>query len=70
MKKIYVYDNYEGDKGIIVAESLDEAIVMFKEQYPDIEVAKTQEQYWEYGSYIYEIDTWSDENKLYVVCEW
>ena len=70
MKKIYSYDNYEGDKGIIVADSFDEAVAIFKENYPDREIAETQEQYWENGSYIYEIDCFSEENRLYVVCEW
>ena len=70
MKKIYAYDNYEGDKGIIVADSYDKAIALFKEQYPHREVAKTQEQYLECGSYIYELDCLSEENRLYIVCEW
>ena len=70
MKKIYAYDNYEGDKGIIVASSLDDAILIFNQEYPDRKVAETHEQYCEYGSYVYEIDLWSDKDKLYVVCEW
>ena len=70
MRKLYTYDNYEGDKGIIVADSWDEAVAIYKEQYPDREIAETDEQYWDYGCYIEEIDFWSNEKKLYVCCEW
>ena len=70
MRKLYTYDNYEGDKGIIIADSWDEAVALYKEQYPDREVAETQEQYWDYGCYIEEIDFWTDEKKLYAICEW
>lgn len=70
MKKIYMYDNFEGDKGIIIANSFDEAVTLFKEQYPDREIAETTEKYWEHGSYLEEIDFWSEESRLYIVCEW
>ena len=70
MRKLYTYDNYEGDKGIIVADSWDEAVALYKEQYPDREVSETIEQYWDYGCYIEEIDFWTDEKKLHIVCEW
>ena len=64
MRKLYTYDNYEGDKGIIVA------VTIYREMYIDREIAETQEQYWDYGCYIEEIDFWTNEKKLYVVCEW
>ena len=56
MKKIYAYDNYEGDKGIIIADSLNEAVAIYKNEYPDRQIATTSEQYWEHGCYIYEIN--------------
>ena len=70
MKKIYSYDNCEGDKGIIIADSLDGAIAMFKEQYPDRNVAVDVTHYWDNGSYIEEICVLCEENKLYVTCAW
>lgn len=70
MKKLYSFDNHEGDKGIIVANSWDEAVEILKEEYPDREIAETQDQYCDGGCFMEEIDFWSEENRLYVVCEW
>ena len=70
MKKIYSYDNCEGDKGAIIADSLEEAITLFKKEYPDREIASNTQQYWNNGCYISEIGILSEDNQLYVVCEW
>ena len=70
MKKIYTYDNYEGDKGIILADSFDEAIKIFKNQYPYRGIAENMEQYWNYGCFIEELDFVSSESKLYAIIEW
>ena len=70
MKRLYSYDNYEGDKGVIIADSFEEAVALYKEQYPDREVADTMKQYWDYGCYIEEIDFMPEESRLYVTCEW
>jgi hypothetical protein len=34
MKKIFSFEIYEGDKGIILADSREEAIEIFKKAYP------------------------------------
>ena len=70
MKKIYTYDNYEGDKGIIFANSFDEAMKIFKDYYPDRKIADNIEQYWNNGCYLEEMDFIPSESKLYVTCVW
>ena len=70
MKRLYSYDNYEGDKGIIIADSWEEAVALYKKSYPNREIAETNEQYWDYGCYIEEIDFALEESRLYVTCEW
>lgn len=70
MKKIYSYDNHEGDKGIIIADSFDDAVSLFKDEYPDRTIAESPEQYWDHGSYIEEIGPLGGKNGLYIVCEW
>ena len=32
--KLYKYANYEGDEGVIIANSLEEAIMLHKKEYP------------------------------------
>lgn len=70
MKKIYTYDNYEGDKGIIFADSFDEAVKIFKEYYPDRNIAEDIRQYWDYGCFMEEVDYVPKKSKLYVTVEW
>ena len=70
MKKIYAYDNCDGDKGIIIADSMEEAIALFKEHYPDRNIATNLEQYWSHGCYIEKVDDIPTESKLYTTCEW
>ena len=68
MKRLYSFDNYEGDKGIIIADSWDEAVMMFKENYPDREIAERHDEYLNHGCYLEEIDFVDDG--LYVTCDW
>ena len=70
MKKIYTYDNCEGDKGIIFADSFDEAIEIFKYHYPDRNIAEDIRQYWDNGCFMEEVDFVPSESKLYVTVEW
>ena len=70
MQTIYSYDNYEGDKGIIIADSFDEAIELFHKKYPDRQIADDCKQYWDHGCYIEEIDYVRGQSQLYVTCAW
>lgn len=70
MQKIYSYDNFEGDKGIIIADSIDEAIELFNKKYPDRQIADNCQQYFNHGCYIEEVDYLCGQSQLYVTCEW
>lgn len=70
MKRLYSFDNYEGDKGVIIADSYEEAVMIFEEQYPDRQIAETSSQYWNHGCYLEEIDFVDDGSRLYVTCDW
>jgi len=66
---IYSYDNYEGDKGVIIADSYDEAIRLYKEEYPKRKIANNDEEYWDCGCYIEEIGM-VEKGKLYNTEPW
>ena len=68
-KKIYSFDNYEGDKGIIIATSLEEASMIYKEKYPYRTIAQSEEQYYNNGCYILERCK-LDNATLVVAAEW
>lgn len=69
-RKIYAYENSEGDKGIIIAKSLDEARELFKKEYPKRKIAKNDEEYYDNGSYVFEVDVLENESKLYCPFPW
>lgn len=60
--KIFSYDICEGDKGIIFANNKEEAIRLFKEQYPDIEVVDCYDDF--HTCVITEVGTFSGEPKV------
>ena len=69
--KVYAYENSEGDKGIIIANSLDDASELFKKEYPKRKIVDTSkdvldqnEAYWDNGAYVFEMGEVSS-NKLY-----
>lgn len=39
--KMYAYENYEGDKGVIIATSMGQARKLFSERYPDRKIAES-----------------------------
>lgn len=70
MKKLYSYDNYEGDKGVIIAGSLEEAIEIYKKTYPKRKIANNQEEYFNYGCYLVEEGILDGASKLFNTCPW
>ena len=42
---LYTYDITEGDKGIIFANSYEEAVELFKADYPEIEVVEAYDDF-------------------------
>ena len=69
MKEIYAYDNFEGDKGIIVANSYEEAIELYKKDYPDREIAETQGEYWSHGCFIEKLGT-TETSEVYSIIDY
>lgn len=53
-KKIYAYENSDGDKGIIIAKSYNDAKRIFHEKYPKRKIVEDDSidywgAYWKYG---------------------
>lgn len=67
--KLYSYDNFEGDKGIIVAASLEEAEEIYLEEYPNRKIAKCHEEYLDNGCYV-SYEGLIEEGRLYCTCSW
>ena len=64
-KKIYAYENSDGDKGIIIAKSYNDAKRIFHEKYPKRKTVEDDSiDYWDNGSYLFEMDNVRD-NELY-----
>ena len=70
MKKLYSYDNYEGDKGVIIADSLEEAIEIYKKIYPKRKITNNQEEYFNDGCYLTEEGILDGASKLFNTCPW
>ena len=69
-KKIYAYENSYGDKGIIIAYTSIEARRLFQEKYPQRKIADNDEDYYDNGAYLYELEILNDESKLYCAFPW
>ena len=68
-KKVFAYENSDGDKGIIIAVSIDEAKRIFHEQYPERTIVDNYCDYCQNGAYLFEMDK-GDNNKLYCCFPW
>lgn len=67
--KIYAYENHEGDKGIIIAKSFDEATEIFHEEYPERKIVDNEFDWCNGGAYLEEMDGVKN-NKLYCCFPW
>lgn len=68
-KKIYAYENSEGDKGVIIARSMKAAVRLFHIKYPDRQIADNDDDYWRSGAYLFEVG-YASGNKLYDAFLW
>ena len=66
-KKLFSYDNSEGDKGVIIADSYEEAVELYKKEYPERQIAEDFDQYWSNGCYLLEVGE-IDGSELYNTC--
>lgn len=70
-KKLFGYENTEGDKGIIIATSMKEAIKLFHEIYPEREIKDLDDGlYCQNDSYLFEVDALGRRSKLYCAFPW
>lgn len=66
--RVYGYDNFQGDKGIIIANSYDEAVKVYREKY-DRKITDDHNEYMNDGCYLFDMGV-VEENKMYVNAEW
>lgn len=62
--KVFAYENSDGDKGIIIARSIDEAEKIFHKKYPERKIVDNYYDYCKNGAYLFEMSK-VDNNKLY-----
>lgn len=67
--KVYAYENSEGDKGIIVAKSIEKAEEIFKKEYPGRKIVHNMEDYWNNGAFLFEVGQ-VKKNTLYTTFPW
>ena len=71
-KKVFAYENGEGDKGIIVAKSYNDAARIFHNKYPERKIVDPvfeHEYYWDNGAFLFEAGTVKN-NELYCCFPW
>lgn len=68
-KKVFAYENSEGDKGIIIAKSYNEAERIFHKEYPERKIVDNDHEYWKDGAYLFEMSDVKD-NELYCCFPW
>ena len=73
MLKVYAYENYEGDKGIIITKSKDMAENIFYKKYPNREIVTVESgDYYSSeinGAYLFQVGE-VEEDKLYDTFPW
>lgn len=67
--KVFAYENSYGDKGIIIARSIDEAEKIFHKKYPERKIVDNYYDYCKNGAYLFEMSK-VDNNKLYCCFPW
>ena len=72
-KKLFAFDNFNGDKGIIIAGSRKEAENLYREEYPDRKIAKhghDYDAYYNNGCFITEKGVLNDMGGRFITCPW
>lgn len=65
--KVYGYDNFEGDKGIIIANNYEEAVKIYRENY-EREITDDPDKYVNGGCYLFDLGK-VEKEKMYVTTE-
>ena len=66
---VFAYENYEGDNGIIIADSMNKAEEIFHEEYPEWKIVDNEFDWYNGGAYLEEMDGVKN-NKLYCCFPW
>lgn len=67
--KLYAYENSEGDKGIIIADSMEKAKELFLQEYPTRTIVDNNDDYYKNGAYLFEVER-VQNNKLFCAFPW
>lgn len=62
--KLYAYENSEGDKGVIIADSMEKAKELFLQEYPTRTIVDNIDDYYKNGAYLFEVEK-VQNNKLF-----
>ena len=68
-KKVFAYENSEGDKGIIIAKSYEDAKNIFHKNYPKRKIIDNDEEFCGNATYLFEMDEVKN-NELYNCFPW
>ena len=58
------YENREGDKGIVIAETEEKAAEIFHKEYPDKKIVDNDRDWRDGNTFLYEVGT-MENNKLF-----
>lgn len=67
--KLYAYENSEGDKGVIIANSMEKAKELFLQEYPTRTIVDNNDDYYKNGAYLFEVEK-VQNNKLFCAFPW
>lgn len=67
--KLFVYENYEGDRGVIIADTAEKAATIFHDEYPDRKIVDTDEEWRKGNSFLREFGA-VENNKLFNILPW
>ena len=67
--KLYAYENSEGDKGVIIANSMEKAKELFLQEYPTRTIVDNNNDYYKNGAYLFEVEK-VQNNKLFCAFPW
>lgn len=66
--RVYGYDNFHGDKGVIIANNYEEAVKVYRQKY-DRKIIDDHDEYMEDGCYLFDMGL-VEKNKMYINAEW
>lgn len=65
--RVYSFDNFHGDKGVIIAKNYDDAVKVYMQKY-DRKITDDHNEYMNDGCYLFDMGI-VEKNKMYVNVE-